>query len=172
MGKLRILGAMSEIYDIPLTTIDGNEVTLADWAGHVLLIVNTASECGLTEQYDGLQALFDELSPRGLFVLGFPCNQFGQQEPGSDEEIKAFCSREFGVTFPMFTKIDVNGEDEHPLYTLLKETPDAEGEAGDVQWNFEKFVISPEGEVVGRFRPRTEPDDEELLDLIEEYLPV
>ena len=163
---------MSDIYNIPLTTIDGNEVTLADWAGHVLLIVNTASECGLTEQYDGLQALFDELAPRGLFVLGFPSNQFGQQEPGSEEEIKAFCSREFGVTFPLFAKIDVNGENEHPLYTLLKETPDAEGEAGDIQWNFEKFVISPEGEVVGRFRPRTEPDDEDLLDVIEEYLPV
>lgn len=163
---------MSELFDIPVTTIDGTDTTLADWAGHVLLIVNTASECGFTDQYDALQGLFDDLAPRGFFVLGFPCNQFGGQEPGSEEEIQAFCRREFGVTFPMFKKIEVNGDNEHPLYTLLKQTADADGEAGDVKWNFEKFVVSPEGEVLGRFRSKTEPDDDAVLDLIEEHLPV
>ncbi|MDO5030664.1 MAG: glutathione peroxidase [Corynebacterium sp.] len=163
---------MSELFDIRVTTIDGKETTLKDWEGHVLLIVNTASECGFTDQYDGLQALFDELAPRGFFVLGFPCNQFGGQEPGSAEEIKAFCQREFGVTFPLFEKIEVNGDNEHPLYSLLKQTPDADGEAGDVKWNFEKFVISPAGKVVGRFRSKVEPDDENLRDLIEDNLPI
>lgn len=160
------------LYDIPVTTIDGRETTLADWAGHVLLIVNVASECGLTEQYRVLQELQDEFAMRGFFVLGFPCNQFGGQEPGTEEQIAEFCSSKFGVTFPMFAKIDVNGADTHPLYARLKEFADAEGEAGDVQWNFEKFVVDDSGRVVGRFRPRTEPDDDAIIDLIEEHLPV
>nr|WP_120491832.1 glutathione peroxidase [Corynebacterium lactis] len=163
---------MSNLFEIPLTTIDGADAKLGDWAGHVLLIVNTASECGFTDQYDGLQALFDDLAPRGFFVLGFPCNQFGGQEPGSEEEIKAFCSREFGVTFPLFAKTDVNGPDEHPLFTELKKAVDPDGEAGDVKWNFEKFVVGPEGDVLGRFRSKVEPDDEALLDLIEDNLPL
>ena len=166
------MGFMSNLFDIPVTTIDGNEATMSDWAGHVLLIVNTASECGFTDQYDDLQGLFDELAPRGFFVLGFPCNQFGGQEPGSAEEIKQFCQREFGVTFPLFQKTEVNGAGAHPLYKLLKETPDAAGEAGDVKWNFEKFVISPEGEVIGRFRSKVSPDADALRDLIEENLPI
>lgn len=163
---------MSDIFDTAVTTIDGRETTLREWAGHVLLIVNTASECGLTPQYEGLQAISAEFAPRGFFVLGFPCNQFGSQEPGTEEEIQQFCSTKFGVDFPMFAKIDVNGENTHPLYQLLKETPDAEGNAGDVEWNFEKFVVAPSGKIVGRFRPKTDPEDDSIIDLIEEYLPI
>lgn len=163
---------MSDLYDIAVTTIDGRETTLADWAGHVLLIVNVASECGLTDQYGALQELQDEYAMRGFFVLGFPCNQFGGQEPGTEADIKEFASTEFGVEFPMFAKIDVNGADAHPLYDLLRKTPDADGEAGDVTWNFEKFLVDDGGNVVGRFRPKTQPDDDAIIDLIEEHLPV
>ena len=163
---------MSDLHDIAVTTIDGRETTLTDWAGHVLLIVNVASECGLTEQYGTLQELQDEYAMRGFFVLGFPCNQFGGQEPGTEAEIKEFASSEFGVEFPMFAKIDVNGDDAHPLYQLLRQTPDADGEAGDIAWNFEKFVVDEAGNVVGRFRPKTQPDDDAIIDVIEEHLPV
>lgn len=163
---------MSDLYDIAVTTIDGRETTLADWAGHVLLIVNVASECGLTDQYGALQELQDEYAMRGFFVLGFPCNQFGGQEPGTEADIKEFASTEFGVEFPMFAKIDVNGADAHPLYDLLRKTPDADGEAGDVTWNFEKFLVDDSGNVVGRFRPKTQPDDDAVIDLIEAHLPV
>ena len=163
---------MSDLHDIAVTTIDGRETTLADWAGHVLLIINVASECGLTEQYGTLQELQDEYAMRGFFVLGFPCNQFGGQEPGTEAEIKEFAATEFGVEFPMFAKIDVNGDDAHPLYQLLRQTPDADGEAGDVAWNFEKFVVDEAGNVVGRFRPKTQPDDDAIIDVIEEHLPV
>ena len=163
---------MSDLHDIAVTTIDGRETTLADWAGHVLLIVNVASECGLTEQYGTLQELQDEYAMRGFFVLGFPCNQFGAQEPGTEAEIKEFAATEFGVEFPMFAKIDVNGDDAHPLYQLLRQTPDADGEADDVAWNFEKFVVDEAGNVVGRFRPKTQPDDDAIIDVIEEHLPV
>ena len=170
------MGGMSDsngtLYDIPVTTIDGRETTLAEWAGHVLLIVNVASECGLTEQYRVLQELQEEFAMRGFFVLGFPCNQFGGQEPGTEEQIADFCDANYGVTFPLFAKIDVNGEDAHPLYRRLTQVADADGEAGDVAWNFEKFVIDDSGEIVGRFRPRTEPDDDAIIDLIEEHLPV
>ncbi|MEJ5929039.1 glutathione peroxidase [Corynebacterium sp. H128] len=163
---------MTSIYDTPVTLIDGRTTTLQDWAGHLIMVVNTASECGLTGQYEGLQQLFDEYAMRGFFVLGMPCNQFGEQEPGKNEEIATFCSRNYGVTFPMLTKADVNGDNTHPLYQILKQTSDAEGEAGDVQWNFEKFLISPSGEVIGRFRPRTEPEDDAIVEMIEENLPV
>ena len=170
------MGGMSDsngtLYDIPVTTIDGRETTLAEWAGHVLLIVNVASECGLTEQYRALQELQEEFAMRGFFVLGFPCNQFGGQEPGTEEQIADFCDANYGVTFPLFAMIDVNGESAHPLYRRLTQVADADGEAGDVAWNFEKFVIDDSGEIVGRFRPRTEPDDDAIIDLIEEHLPV
>ncbi len=170
------MGGMSDsngtLYDIPVTTIDGRETTLAEWAGHVLLIVNVASECGLTEQYRALQELQEEFAMRGFFVLGFPCNQFGGQEPGTEEQIADFCDANYGVTFPLFAKIDVSGESAHPLYRRLTQVADADGEAGDVAWNFEKFVIDDSGEIVGRFRPRTEPDDDAIIDLIEEHLPV
>ncbi|AKK03924.1 glutathione peroxidase [Corynebacterium epidermidicanis] len=159
-------------FDIPVTTIDGRDTTMADWAGHVLLIVNTASECGLTGQYEQLQQLFDDYAPRGFFVIGMPCNQFGAQEPGTDADIAQFCSTRFSVDFPMLTKADVNGPNAHPLYQFLTQSSDPDGEAGDVQWNFEKFLVSPTGEVLGRFRPRTEPDDDAIIDLLEEHLPI
>ncbi len=159
------------LYDIPLTTLDGEPTTLAPYADDALLVVNVASKCGLTPQYEGLEQLHEELSGRGLKVLGFPCNQFGGQEPGSEEEIATFCSTTYGVTFPMFSKIDVNGPDRHPLYEELTRVPDPEGEAGDVVWNFEKFLIAPGAEHIRRFRPLVEPESDELRTAIEETLP-
>src|SRR6202046_418281 len=138
------------IYDIPLKTLDGNDTTLADHSGEALLLVNVASKCGLTPQYTGLEELQKQFADQGFSVVGFPSNQFGGQEPGSAEEIAEFCSTTYGVTFPMFEKIDVNGPGRHPIYTELTATADAEGEAGDIQWNFEKFLISPEGKAVAR----------------------
>ena len=159
------------LYDIPLTTLDGEPTTLAPYSEEALLVVNVASKCGLTPQYEGLEQLHEEFSARGLTVLGFPCNQFGGQEPGSEEEIATFCSTTYGVTFPMFSKIDVNGPDRHPLYEELADVPDAEGQAGDVVWNFEKFLVTPGGEQIHRFRPLVEPESDELRAAIEEALP-
>jgi glutathione peroxidase len=159
------------LHDIPLHTLDGEPTSLADHAGKALLVVNVASKCGLTPQYTGLEELQRTYAARGFSVLGFPCNQFGGQEPGSAEEIATFCSTSYGVSFPMFEKLDVNGEDRHPLFAELTTTPDAEGKAGDIQWNFEKFLVSPEGEVVARFRPMTEPQAPEVIEAIEEELP-
>jgi glutathione peroxidase len=159
------------IYDIPLKTITGDDAKLGDYAGQTLLLVNVASKCGLTPQYNGLEALQERYASRGFTVLGFPCNQFGGQEPGTNEEIKEFCSTTYGVTFPMFDKLEVNGDGRHALYQQLTAVTDASGEAGDVQWNFEKFLVSPAGEVVGRFRPRTEPESAELTAAIEAQLP-
>lgn len=153
-------------YDISLKTLDGRAASLKDYQGKAVLIVNVASKCGLTPQYEGLQALHDKYAKRGFSVLGFPCNQFGAQEPGSPQEIQEFCSTSYGVTFPLFEKIAVNGPDRHPLYAELTAVPDAEGKAGDIQWNFEKFLVTPQGEV-RRFRPRTAPDDPALLSAIE-----
>ena len=157
--------------DIPLTTLDGNLTSLADYDGRALLVVNVASKCGLTPQYGALEQLARDYSDRGLTVIGVPCNQFMGQEPGTPDEIAAFCSTSYGVTFPLLTKADVNGTDRHPLYAQLTQTADAAGEAGDVQWNFEKFLIAPSGEVVNRFRPRTEPDAPEVVAAIEAVLP-
>jgi len=157
--------------DIPLTTLDGNPTSLADYDGRALLVVNVASKCGLTPQYGALEQLARDYSDRGLTVIGVPCNQFMGQEPGTPDEIAAFCSTSYGVTFPLLTKADVNGTDRHPLYAQLTQTADAAGEAGDVQWNFEKFLIAPSGEVVNRFRPRTEPDAPEVVAAIEAVLP-
>ena len=159
------------IYDIPVKTLSGEESSLGALAGKTLLVVNVASKCGLTPQYAALEALHARLADRGFAVVGFPCNQFGGQEPGSTEEIEEFCSLTYGVTFPMFEKIEVNGEGRHPIYDELTLVPDAAGEAGDVQWNFEKFLLGPDGSVVARFRPRTVPDDPEVLAAIEENLP-
>jgi glutathione peroxidase len=159
------------IYDIPLSTIAGDDTKLGDYAGQALLLVNVASKCGLTPQYNGLEALQERYADRGFTVLGFPCNQFGGQEPGSNEEIKEFCSTTYGVTFPMFDKIEVNGDGRHPLYQELTGFADADGVAGDVQWNFEKYLVSPDGQIVGRFRPRTEPESAELVAAIEAQLP-
>ena len=157
-------------YDIQLKTLTGDPRTLEDYRGQALLIVNVASKCGLTPQYAGLQAVHEEYSERGLTVLGFPCNQFGAQEPGSPEEISAFCSSNYGVTFPMFEKVVVNGPERHPLYKELTAVADANGKAGDIEWNFEKFLVSADG-TVQRFRPKTKPDDPELLAAIKEALP-
>jgi glutathione peroxidase len=157
-------------YDIPLKTLDGKTSSLADYRGRALLIVNVASKCGLTPQYAGLQALQDRYAARGFSVLGFPCNQFGGQEPGTAEQITEFCSTNYGVTFPLFEKLAVNGPERHPLYTELTAVVDAAGKAGDIEWNFEKFLVTPKGEV-SRFRPKTKPDDADLVKAIEAALP-
>ena len=159
------------LYDLPLKTLSGEDASLADHKGKALLLVNVASKCGLTPQYEGLEALHERYADRGFSVLGFPCNQFFGQEPGTNEEIAEFCSTTYGVTFPLFDKIDVNGPDRHPLYAELTEKADAEGTAGDVTWNFEKFLVSPEGEVVARFRPQVTPEDPELVQAVEAQLP-
>ncbi|GAA1099090.1 MULTISPECIES: glutathione peroxidase [Streptomyces violaceusniger group] len=159
------------LYDIPLRTLTGEPTSLGEHRGAALLVVNVASKCGLTPQYEGLERLQQRYAERGFTVLGVPCNQFAGQEPGTSEEIQTFCSTTYGVSFPLLEKIDVNGEQRHPLYAELTGTPDAQGEAGDVQWNFEKFLISPDGEVVGRFRPRTEPEADDVVAAIEAQLP-
>jgi len=156
---------------IPLTTLDGNPTSLAAYDGRAVLVVNVASKCGLTPQYGALEQLARDYGDRGLTVIGVPCNQFMGQEPGAPEQIATFCSTTYGVTFPLLAKTDVNGADRHPLYAVLTETADAGGEAGDVQWNFEKFLIAPDGAVVNRFRPRTEPDAPEVIAAIEAVLP-
>ncbi len=158
------------VHDIDLQTLSGDPATLGDFAGSTILVVNVASQCGLTPQYEGLQRLYERFADRGLVVAGFPCNQFGEQEPGTSDEISEFCSVNYGVTFPMFAKIDVNGPDRHPLYAELTETADAEGKAGDIQWNFEKFLIGPDGKVLARFRPLTEPEAPEVVGAIESSL--
>ncbi len=160
------------LYDIPLRTLTGQATSLAEYKGRAVLLVNVASQCGLTPQYAGLERLQQQYGERGLTVLGVPCNQFGGQEPGTAEEIGTFCSATYGVTFPLLEKTDVNGENRHPLYAELTKTTDADGEAGDIQWNFEKFLISPRGEVAARVRPRTEPEAPEVVALIEANLPV
>jgi glutathione peroxidase len=159
------------LYEIPLTTLAGEDASLADHKGKALLLVNVASKCGLTPQYAGLEALHERYADRGFSVLGFPCNQFMGQEPGTNEEIAEFCSSTYGVTFPLFDKLDVNGPGRHPLFGELTETTDADGKAGDVTWNFEKFLVSPEGEVVARFRPQVTPEDPELVQAVEQQLP-
>ena len=157
------------ILDIPVRTIDGHDATLREHEGKAMLIVNVASRCGLTPQYAGLQTLFDTYSTRGLTVLGFPCNQFLEEEPGTEAEIKTFCESSFGVTFPMYAKIEVNGENRHPLYKQLTTMLTSKGDA-DIRWNFEKFFVSPAGEIT-RFAPQFEPTDERLIAAIEAALP-
>jgi glutathione peroxidase len=163
---------MTTLLDTPVILSDSTSSTLGQIAGgDLILLVNTASRCGLTPQYAGLQQLAEDYGDRGLTVVGAPCNQFGGQEPGTDEEISSFCSLNYGVSFPLLSRLEVNGADAHPLYRQLTRVPDAAGEAGDVQWNFEKFLIAPGGEVIARVRPRTEPQDPGLVSLIEENLP-
>jgi len=156
--------------DIPLTTIDGEPTSLAAYDGKVVLVVNVASKCGLTPQYEKLEELQRTYESRGFTVIGFPSNQFLGQEPGTNDEIKEFCSTTFGVTFPLMEKTKVNGRSSHPLYTELRQTEDADGKAGKVKWNFEKFVITPSGRV-SRFRPTTQPDDPAVIAAIEAELP-
>ena len=161
---------MSAIYDIPIHTLQGQPSSLAAHKGKALLLVNVASRCGLTPQYEGLQRLQDNYGARGFSVLGFPCNQFLEQEPGTSGEIAEFCSVNYGVTFPLFEKIEVNGSGRHPLYEMLTAAPDGAGEAGDIQWNFEKFLVSPDGDVVARFRPGVEPEDPAIVAAVESAL--
>jgi glutathione peroxidase len=159
------------IYDHPIHSLDGSDADLSDYSDKVALLVNVASKCGLTPQYEGLQKLQDTYGERGFTVLGFPCNQFLEQEPGTADEIQEFCSVNYGVTFPLYEKIEVNGDKRHPLYAELTEASDAEGAAGDIQWTFEKFLLSPDGEVVARFRPTVEPEAAEITEAIEANLP-
>lgn len=160
-----------DILELVPPGLDGEPLDKNTIKGKALLIVNVASKCGLTPQYETLQKLHEAYKDRGFSVLGTPCNQFGQQEPGSPEEIATFCSTTYGVTFPMSAKVEVNGPDRHPLYGRLTATPDAEGASGDVTWNFEKFLVSPDGDVIARFRPQVTPDSPEVLSAIEAVLP-
>ncbi len=157
--------------DIALTTLGGRSTTLAELADGVALVVNVASKCGLTPQYAALEQLAKDYADRGLTVIGVPCNQFMGQEPGSAEEIQTFCSTTYGVTFPLLAKTEVNGPGKHPLYAELTKTADEHGEAGDVQWNFEKFLLAPGAAEIKRFRPRTEPDAPGVISAIEAVLP-
>jgi glutathione peroxidase len=159
------------ITDSGISALDGGPLDLEQFSGKATLVVNVASKCGLTPQYTGLEELHERFKDRGFTVLGVPCNQFGGQEPGSPEEIATFCSTTYGVTFPMTEKVDVNGSNRHPLYAELTETADAQGEAGDIQWNFEKFLVAPAGQVVARFRPMVTPEDPQLISAIESVLP-
>jgi glutathione peroxidase len=173
------------IYDIPVKTIDGNETNLGEFKGKTLLIVNVASKCGLTPQYEGLQKLYSEYKDKGVEVLGFPANNYLGQEPGTEEEIKDFCSTNYNVTFPMFAKLSTKGDDQHPLYKYLTETkPETDVNDGDLEeklkgfgsvrstpsevlWNFEKFLVSKDGEIVARFAPDVKPDDSRLVEKLE-----
>jgi len=160
--------AAASIYDVPLKDIDGNSTTLKPYEGKVLLIVNVASLCGYTPQYAALQAVYSKYKDQGLVVLGFPCNQFRSQEPGTDAEIKQFCSSKYNVTFPLFDKIDVNGANRHPLYALLagKDSP----AAGDIRWNFTKFLVDRHGKVLTRFESKVKPDSAEVTAAVESAL--
>jgi len=162
---------MSDLHDINLTALDGQSTSLGEHAGKAVLVVNVASKCGLTPQYEGLERIHERYADRGFTVIGFPCNQFLGQEPGTAEEIQEFCSTTYGVTFPLMEKIEVNGPDRHPVYEILTQVSDADGEAGDIQWNFEKFLVDADGQVVARFRPRTDPEDPAIIDAIESHLP-
>lgn len=163
---------MSDLLGQEISTLTGEPTTLGELtSGRAALLVNVASRCGMTPQYSALEALHEEWAERGFTVIGFPSNQFGGQEPGSAAEIAEFCSATYGVTFPMTEKVDVNGSDRHPIYAELTRTADGAGASGDVKWNFEKFVLAPDGRVVGRFRTQTTPDAIEVRAAIEAVLP-
>lgn len=163
--------AATSIFETQVKTLDGKPSSLGAHRGKALLVVNVASRCGLTPQYEDLEKLHKEYAARGFSVVGFPCNQFGGQEPGTAEEIKSFCSLTYGVTFPMFEKIEVNGPTRHPIYAELTKIADTKGATGDIRWNFEKFVISADGRTVTRFEPDTEPYDPSIVAAIEAGLP-
>ncbi|MGZ4699714.1 MAG: glutathione peroxidase [Ilumatobacteraceae bacterium] len=158
------------IFTEPIHTLHGEQTSLGTFDGKSILAVNVASKCGLTPQYTGLEALHERYADRGFTVIGFPCNQFGAQEPGTAEEIEAFCSTNYGVTFPLMEKIEVNGDGRHPIYAALTEVADSEGHRGDIRWNFEKFLIAPDGSVT-RFAPTVTPEDPALVQAIEASLP-
>lgn len=159
------------LFDTPVHTLAGEPATLEPFRDQAVLIVNVASKCGLTPQYEGLERLHERFADRGFSVLGFPCNQFLGQEPGTAEEIATFCSTTYGVTFPLFEKVEVNGAGRHPIYEELTAVPDAEGVAGDVQWNFEKFLVAPDGTIT-RFRPGVDPEDPAIVAAVEEALAI
>lgn len=158
------------LYSFTMDDIDGNPVSLKTFEGRVVLVVNTASKCGLTPQYEGLQALYEKYREKGFVILGFPANNFRNQEPGSNEEIKAFCTENYGVGFPMFGKISVKGEDIHPLYELLTSGAGNPELAGEITWNFEKFLFDREGRPAGRFQPRTAPQSDEIVAAVENLI--
>jgi glutathione peroxidase len=158
------------LYEFSMKNIDGNETKLETYQGKVLLIVNTASKCGLTPQYEALQAVYDKYKEQNFVILGFPANNFMGQEPGTEEEIKEFCTLRYKVTFPMFAKISVKGTDQHPFYTFLTNEKSNPGFAGDISWNFEKFLIGKDGKTLARFSPSTKPNDEKVIEAIEKAL--
>ncbi len=160
----------NSIYDFTLKNIDGKETSLADYRGKVVLVVNVASRCGFTPQYEGLEKVYLKYKDRGLVILGFPANNFGGQEPGSNEEIKSFCSLKYNVTFPMFAKISVKGDDIHPLYKYLTDKQSDPQFGGDVKWNFNKFLIGRDGKIIGRFEPAVKPESPEVAQAIEHAL--
>lgn len=163
--------AASSLYNIPLTLIDGTETSFGRFAGKTVLVVNVASKCGFTPQYAGLEALYERYKDGGLVVLGLPCNQFMGQEPGSEDDIQAFCELTYGVSFPLTAKVDVRGRDQHPLYAEL--TRFKSGVLpGLIKWNFEKFLVNADGEIVGRFAPAVEPESEEIVQAIEKLLEI
>ena len=159
------------IHDVSIARLDGSPMNLADFAGQTVLVVNVASQCGLTPQYTALEEVHERFADRGFTVLGVPCNQFLGQEPGTPDEIAEFCSTTYGVTFPLTEKVEVNGEGRHPLYDELVDVADDEGHTGDIRWNFEKFLVGPDGAVVARFSPVTVPDDPSVVAAIEGVLP-
>jgi glutathione peroxidase len=159
------------VHEFSHRSLDGADKALSDFAGEALLIVNVASQCGLTPHYAGMQGLYERFHARGFSVLGFPCNQFGAQEPGTEEQIQRFCEARFGVEFPMFAKLEVNGEARHPLYAWLTQQASQPEGPGDIQWNFAKFVIRPDGAVAARFAPTVTPDDPALVAAIQAVLP-
>ncbi|MBM3305688.1 MAG: glutathione peroxidase [Candidatus Aminicenantes bacterium] len=169
-GAAALTAGETSIYTFTMDDIDGKPVALETFKGKVLLVVNTASKCGLTPQYEGLQALYEKYRDQGLVILGFPANNFRGQEPGSNEDIKEFCSKKYGVEFPMFSKISVLGEDRHPLYGYLTAGAGNADLAGDITWNFEKFLFDRNGRVAARFSPRTKPDSEEIVKALEGLL--
>jgi glutathione peroxidase len=159
------------VFDVKIANLRGEPADLGRYQGTAVLVVNVASRCGLTPQYEGLERLHERYAGRGFTVLGVPCNQFAGQEPGTADEIAEFCSTTYGVTFPMTEKVEVNGTGRHPLYEGLVDTPDAAGHAGDIRWNFEKFLIAPDGTVAARFAPQTQPESDEIIAAVERTLP-
>ena len=159
------------MWDAPIKTLQGKDTKLAEYKGKALLLVNVASKCGLTPQYTQLEELQKKYAAKGFTVIGFPCNQFGHQEPGTAKEIETFCSTTYGVTFPMMEKIEVNGPGRHPIYQVLTPLPDVDGTNGDIRWNFEKFVVTADGQKITRFAPETKPDDPKVVAAIEAALP-
>jgi glutathione peroxidase len=169
--KPAVVVEASPMWNTPIKTLEGQDTSLAAYKGKALLLVNVASKCGLTPQYTQLEELQKKYEGKGFTVVGFPCNQFAGQEPGSPEQIAEFCSATYGVTFPMMEKIEVNGPGRNPIYKELTQVPDVSGHTGDIRWNFEKFVVSADGKTITRFAPQTKPDDPTVVAAIEAALP-